>query len=275
MGELNERIAKKNTKKRKLRSITVDKEDILEYDIGNLCAFDSTPVEVNKFKANKEVYLRKLARENTQLLINQIFAIPSEQCATAPGRIIDLPAPTTPIPREKPIPKPRPLTKWQTFAKERGIRKKKRDKIAYDEDSGEWKRTWGYKRANDQQQEWVVEHNEMEHTALDPFTKMSLEKKERIRWNKEKHHANLREASGPQAVPGTIDLMTASQHSRKKGVRHKDKRKQQVDPRRGHLEVGLQIAQSSTASMGKFDRTNKTEKNPKQAKVQTPRFTNS
>lgn len=34
------------------------------------------------------------------------------------------------------------------------------DKIAYDEESGEWRRTYGYKRANNELDQWAIEHKE-------------------------------------------------------------------------------------------------------------------
>lgn len=53
------------------------------------------------------------------------------------------------LPRGKPIPKPKPLTKWEKFAKEKGIVKKKRSKLAFDEATQDWKRIHGYDKAND------------------------------------------------------------------------------------------------------------------------------
>jgi regulator of ribosome biosynthesis len=82
-----------------------------------------------------------------QALVTKLFALPSE--SVAGGRVAALPAPTTPLPREKPVPKAKALTKWQAFAQKKGIVKRKRSKLAWDEDAGEWKRRHGYKKAND------------------------------------------------------------------------------------------------------------------------------
>ena len=38
-----------------------------------------------------------------------------------------------------------------------GIKKRKKDKIAYDEKSGTWKRTYGYDRANDEDDVPIIE----------------------------------------------------------------------------------------------------------------------
>jgi regulator of ribosome biosynthesis len=96
-----------------------------------------------------------MATALTQVLTNQLFALPFESIAR--GRIAQLPKPTTPLPREKPIPKPKPLTKWQQFAQEKGIRKQKRSKLVWDEDTQEWKRRFGYKRANDDEAVPIIE----------------------------------------------------------------------------------------------------------------------
>lgn len=50
--------------------------------------------------------------------------------------------------RAKPIPAPRKDTKWEKFAAEKGIQKKKRSRMIWDEQSNEWRPRWGYKRAN-------------------------------------------------------------------------------------------------------------------------------
>ena len=40
---------------------------------------------------------------------------------------------------------------------EKGIKKRKRSKLAYDEEAGEWRRRHGYKRANDDAEVPVIE----------------------------------------------------------------------------------------------------------------------
>ena len=57
------------------------------------------------------------------------------------------------------MPKPKPLTKWEKFAKAKGIQKKKKDKMVWDEDFGEWRRRWGYKKANNplDKDNWIIE----------------------------------------------------------------------------------------------------------------------
>lgn len=73
------------------------------------------------------------------------------------GRIAHLPAPKTPLPRAKPLPKPRAQTKWEQFAQRKGIVKKKRSKEVWDEEAGEYRRRFGYKRAGDESEVPIIE----------------------------------------------------------------------------------------------------------------------
>lgn len=76
-------------------------------------------------------YLKDLARDNTQLLLNKIWELPTEKVEEA--IVAKLPAPTFTLPREKPLPKPKPLTKWQKYAQEKGITKSKKSKLTWDQ----------------------------------------------------------------------------------------------------------------------------------------------
>jgi len=83
------------------------------------------------FRSNPNAYLKSLARDNTQLLLNKIWTLPFERVDDVV--IAKLPAPTFILPREKPVPKPKALTKWQTYAKDKGIVKRKKTKLVWDE----------------------------------------------------------------------------------------------------------------------------------------------
>jgi regulator of ribosome biosynthesis len=48
----------------------------------------------------------------------------------------------------KPIPPPKKETRWEKFAKEKGIQNRKRSRMVWDEASQEWKPRWGFDRAN-------------------------------------------------------------------------------------------------------------------------------
>jgi len=140
------------------RSIQVEKEVPLTLDVGSLIGFDMAPVEMSKLGQGKErdAFLMEVTRDNTQLLFNSIFSLPSSLVEKV--KCVQLPPPTTKVPREKPIPKPKLPTKWETFAKSKGIHKKKRGRMLYDDVAKEWKPRFGYDKAGgDKEQNWVVE----------------------------------------------------------------------------------------------------------------------
>jgi len=79
----------------------------------------------------REEYLTNLARDNTQLLLNKLWELPIERREELVVAL--LPPGTTRLPREKPCPKPKPLTKWQQYALEKGIKKKKKTNLVWDD----------------------------------------------------------------------------------------------------------------------------------------------
>jgi regulator of ribosome biosynthesis len=107
-----------------------------------MAAFYSAPNE--KFEFGNPQHMIEKATNSVQFLVARFFALPSEPVEG--GRLVHLPPAVTALPREKPIPKPKPLTRWEKFAKEKGILKKKKDLMVYDDQSKEWKPRFGYKR---------------------------------------------------------------------------------------------------------------------------------
>jgi regulator of ribosome biosynthesis len=126
-----------------LATLGVRRPDDLEYDAANLTAWDSHPVDKSKLrKAMREKYLARRARDSVQLLLHKVFALPYEP--TADGPMAVLPRARIILPRRLPVPAARAETKWEAFAKEKGIKKQKRSRMVYDEPTGEWKPRWGY-----------------------------------------------------------------------------------------------------------------------------------
>lgn len=130
-------------------------EGHLEFDLGNLAVFDPSPVDAATFQGDAGAACKHLATSILQALTARLFSLPSEPAPV--GRAAALPAPTTVLPREKPLPKPRPPTKWELFAQRKGIVKRKRSKLEYDETAGEWRRRYGYKRAGDEADVPIIE----------------------------------------------------------------------------------------------------------------------
>ncbi|XP_074549046.1 ribosome biogenesis regulatory protein homolog [Halichoeres trimaculatus] len=226
----------------KLQSISVQKELDLEFDIGNLLACDKNRIEPRDFRAQKkDEFLRALARDNTQLLINEIWKLPTERVQEA--IVAKLPDPATRLPREKPPPKPRPPTKWEEFAKLKGIQKKKKTNLVWDETAKEWRRRWGYKRAKDDTKEWLIEVPETADPNEDQFAKRNKAKKERVAKNEYNRLKNIARAQKVK-IPG-VGLTPKAQQSK------------------DELAKAVSVARTSTASVGRFQDCLPKEKAPK------------
>ncbi|CAA18393.1 Ribosome biogenesis regulatory protein [Schizosaccharomyces pombe] len=135
----------------------------LDFDLGNMAAFDISPLDETKLSGSeKESFLFSLSRDNVQQLVNKMISLPKER--TSDGVLLQLPETVTPLPRAKPLPKPKPETKWQRFARIKGIAPKKREgRLVFDEASGEWVPKWGYKGKNKElETQWLVEEGEKE-----------------------------------------------------------------------------------------------------------------
>lgn len=229
----------------KLRSISVLKELDLDFDVGNLLAHDKNRIEARELQQQKkEDFLRCLARDNTQLLINEIWKLPTERVEEA--IVAKLPDPATPLPREKPPPKPKPPTKWEQFAKLKGIQKKKKTNLVWDENAKEWRRRWGYKRANDATKDWMAEVPETADPNEDQFAKRVKAKKERVAKNEFNRLRNIARAQNVK-VPG-VGLVPTAQQSK------------------DELSRAVSVAKTSTASAGRFQDRLPKEKPPKTGK---------
>jgi len=174
------------------RSIQVEKEVPLTLDAGSLIAFDMAPVENSQLGqgAARDSFLLSLTRDNTQLLFNSLFSLPSSVVDKV--RCVQLPAPTTRLPREKPIPTPKLPTKWEAFAKSKGIQKKKRGRMIYDDVAKEWKPRFGYKKAgSDKEQNWVVEVPDKGDPYKDWLGEKEDKKKEKVAKNELQRLQNI------------------------------------------------------------------------------------
>ncbi|XP_072514061.1 ribosome biogenesis regulatory protein homolog [Salminus brasiliensis] len=223
----------------RLKSITVVKELDLEFDVGNLLALDKNPVELRG--RDREELLRALARDNVQLLVNEVWKLPAER--TDDVLVVKLPETTTRLPREKPLPKVKPPTKWEQFAKLKGIQKKKKTNLVWDEVHKEWRRRWGYKRAKDDTKEWLIEVPETADPSEDQFAKRNQAKKERVAKNEFNRLRNIARAS-KTTVPA-LGLAPRAQQSK------------------AELAQAVNVARTSTASVGKFQDRLPKEKAPR------------
>lgn len=192
------------------KPVTVEKQTPVVFDLGNLATFDLNPVDEKLLKENKEKYLTELNRDNTQLMINQILQLPIkttvDSTSTSNGQdanltLVQLPVPTTDLPREKSLPKAKPLTKWQQFALKKGIQKtKKYDKKMFDEEKGEWVNKWGFKGKNKElDSQWLVEvddkHTGTDNELVNPRTLARADRKKLVKKNLAQQKKNLRNAA--------------------------------------------------------------------------------
>ncbi|XP_048214674.1 ribosome biogenesis regulatory protein homolog [Perognathus longimembris pacificus] len=219
------------------RRLEVHKELELEFDLGNLLAVDRNPPTALRAAGPGpagEAALRALARDNAQLLVNRLWALPAAGAGAGEAALARLPEPATRLPRAKPAPRPRPLTRWQQFARLKGIRPRKRGSLAWDEASGEWRRRWGYRRARDDSREWLLEVPAGADPLEDQFARRRAAKRERVARNELNRLRNLARAHGRPPPPGAAGLRPAGHQSR------------------AELGRALRVARASTASAGRF-----------------------
>ena len=217
-------------------------------------AYDTQPIDGRVFEAGEDAGCHALATRAFQGLVKQLFNLPSS--AAPVGRIASLPPPTTVLPREKPIPKPRPPTKWELFAQRKGITKRKRSKLEWDESKGEWKRRYGYKKANDEADVPIIEARPDEVAGTeDPFTRIKKEKKERVKKQEASRLKNLKSAAktgGKDAIPSSLRLAASlPEHGQGKPLKRKELK--------GEIKTAIRQVSTSTASLGKYDRLIKGE----------------
>lgn len=128
-------------------------------DLGHLMITDTDPVSLSESKTD----LLARALKNFNYLKNALASLP--RSTDEEGVSVELPKPNLILPKAFPLPIPkseRQLTKWQAFAKKKGIKpKKKRSSHVYDDKiSKDWRPRHGSKSAkNDSLSNWVEELN--------------------------------------------------------------------------------------------------------------------
>lgn len=230
-----------------------------QIDLGNLMAYDpnhrfqSTP-------SSREDLVRQCLEKGTELvqaITDSLFSLPCTEDRDGP--IVKLPPPTTKLPREKHLPRPKPPTKWEEFAKMKGIKKRKKNKRVWDEQTGTWKRTHGYDRVNDDRDIPILDAKATDEVGEDPFAKRNAEKKERVKKQEKNRLENLKRAAKTGALPSHIQLAATALPitGTKKEVPNKASKHE--------LESVAGMVATSTASGGKFDKKLPGEKPPKHA----------
>jgi len=223
-----------------------DVVDDLKYDLFNLCASNYHPLRWKNDSKREDVILDESTRA-VQLLYRKLSKLPKESSEIGP--VTKLPTESVPMPRFHKIPEPKPETKWEKFAREKGIQKKKSDRMIYDEDTGEYKPRFGYKRGKNGIEDIpIVEVKPGDDPYADPWSEEKKSKKERVEKNQKnqiKNEFRAQKSKGgnksasfdPVKTPGIpLDMNTTQNKRGKAGVKS-----------------ALKLAQVSTASMGRFD----------------------
>lgn len=111
---------------------------------------------------------------------------------------------TTRLPRSKPVPKAKPMTRWEKFAKTKGITKKKKERLVYDETNDAWVPKHGYgrigtnsreaKREGKVETDWAYELKPGDDPTVDHIERKQLEKQQRVLKNKVNQLGNMERA---------------------------------------------------------------------------------
>jgi len=236
MGDVAAAVLAAADEQEKLQpSIQVEKAIPLEFDVGNMLAIDDNQIDNEKLEdpSTRDDYLLQLARDNTQLLINSIFTLPTQRVEEVV--VATFPPPTFRLPREKPLPSPKEMTKWEKYAKEKGIvKKKKKDRLAWDDTLNQWVPQYGYKKKKaEDEKNWCIPIKESADPNLTPHEKMEEDKKERKAKNELQRLRNLARNKNLPTVGVVTQTNTKTNTS-------------------DDLKKAAEIAKESTASLGKF-----------------------
>ncbi|CAO2167530.1 unnamed protein product [Urochloa humidicola] len=219
-----------------------------EVDLGHLMAYDPSHHIAAAAASSREQLRQECLQKGAELaqaVANALFALPPSEDRDGP--IVHLPPPTIRLPREKHLPKPKPPTKWELFAKAKGITKRKKNKREWDEQTQSWKRTYGYDRVNDDKDIPIIDAKATDEPGVDPFAQRRQEKKQRVEKQEKNRLENLKKAAKVGALPSHIQLaakalpITGTKADLPKKSRKED------------LENVAGMASSATASGGKFD----------------------
>lgn len=183
-----------------------------------------------------EEYLQSTARDGAQALLSTLFSLPTT--SSADGPLARLPQSTTELPRAKPLPKPKPPTKWELFARAKGIQKKRVDRKVWDEEKQDWANRWGRDGKNKQEEtQWLTEVPANAEVDFDPSKAARDARKARVAKNDRQRLQNVARARGTPK-----------------------------EEKKAEIEKTLATTRVSTASMGRFDNKLEGEKKMKGVK---------
>ena len=260
---------------------TQEKRENIFFDTRRLVIIDSNNIlnSKNNEKELTETIMLNKAKQNYIDFASSLFDILNKQQGEekedldydkAPDELT-LPENIITLPRSLPIPIPKPPTKWEKYKMEKGITQRKRSRMVYSEEVGDWVPRWGkgsIKHIQDSMN-WVMEDKE---EGVNPFEQKSNEKqlakakqmKRQIK-NEEfakKYLAEKKGNSNQINNNGNDNNSVPKQHISKKMRKafKAQKEIQRLNEDKKNLGKRLEQVQKSTRSMGNFDKKLKNEK---------------
>jgi regulator of ribosome biosynthesis len=123
------------------------------------------------------------------------------------GLCVKLPPPVMVLPRKQRIPVETPLTRFEQFAKKKGLKIKKKEKKVFDETTGEWRLSYGYIRGGKPQDGWMIEAPDAIET--DPFAQRDA-KQEALAKQKKREGRNKKRAARAVAAVASVSAKRIS-----------------------------------------------------------------
>ena len=255
-----------------------EKRENIFFDTRRLVIIDSNNIlnSKNNEKELTETIMINKAKQNYIDFASSLFDILNKQQGEdkedldydkAPDELT-LPEAIITLPRSLPIPIEKPLTKWEKYKKEKGITQRKRSRMVFSEEVGDWVPRWGkgsVKHIQDSMN-WIMEEKE---PGVNPFEQKSNEKqlakaKQMKRQLKNEEFAKnyLEQKKGKNSSNNNEDNIQPKQHISKK-MRKAFKAKKEIErlnEDKKNLGKRLEQVQKSTRSMGNFDKKLKNEK---------------
>ncbi len=265
-------------------------EEECRFDLTNLAAFNEYPQQLppapnaDSISADLEEALLSKASDGTSQLIQALWSLPTKSSDLGPLALLpkqhdvtyssvdpSIPNSHTVLPRAKTPPAPPAPTKWELFAKEKGIESRKRGRKEFDEATGEWKVRYGYGSAKNGEMETPIMDAVKDDPYADPWAHARDAKKAKVEKNTVQRMRNM-ERQGLAAKGAARKLEKKYESDRETRARApagvpvdmKSTKGGMVNrtEKRGAASTlkALALTRSSTASMGKFDEIKAGEK---------------
>ena len=256
-----------------------EKRENIFFDTRRLVIVDSNNLLNSKNNETEltETIMMNKAKQNYIDFASSLFDILNKQQGEekedldydkAPDELT-LPESIITLPRSLPIPIQKPMTKWEKYKMEKGITQRKRGRMVYSEEVGDWVPRWGkgsVKHIQDSMN-WVMEEKE---PGVNPFEQKSNEKqiakakqmKKQIK-NEEFAKKYLAQKKGISNNNKKIEGNNINKQHISKKMRKAFKAQKEIErlnEDKKNLGKRLEQVQKSTRSMGNFDKKLKNEK---------------